>query len=580
MLTLSATLGIVAVGLVIVVGGILGLRLHAFLALIVAALSVSALTPAATIEWYDLGRNRVPVADVQPDQLLLELSPGTVNKPGRRFHLVTRNPDSGEVETVGIATLEKFTTRKNKEGQQQKCAVASIKLNPEGKKPDSSNLTSLNWKTIYVVSPEVRSNSRAASKQTVGDRVAISFGGTCVKIGILIALAAIIGKMLLDSGAADKVVRWTLRIIGEKNAPASFVMSGFALSTPVFFDTVFYLMIPLCKAARMRTGKDYLFYVLAIVIGGTMAHSLVPPTPGPLFAAEELGVDVGVMILTGGLIGLGCSVFGFFYALVLTRFVDLPLRETPDMSLEELEKISKRDESELPSIFMAVMPIALPVFLITGNTVVNALLKGVADSEISPMMRSLDNFFELFGNKNIAMAISAGLAITMLVRQTKQDLTELAMALQAALASGGVIILITCAGGSFGAALQQTGIANLFGDVSGASTAIILSIAFVVTALVRLAQGSATVAMITGVGVMASFATGAQLNFHPVYLAVAIGCGSKMFLWMNDSGFWVIGKMSGMTEWETLKYVSPMTSCMGLFGLFLTILTATLIPLV
>ncbi len=577
MLTLSATLAIVAVGLVIVVGGILGLRLHAFLALIIAALSVSALTPTATIEWYDLGKNRVPVFDIQPDQLLLELSPGIVNQPGRRFQLVTRNQKTGNIENPGIATITKFITQKNKEGHDQKYAVALVKMK-SGK--EASDLTTLDWKSIYVVSPEVRSNSRSASRQTVGNRVAISFGGTCVKIGILIALAAIIGKMLLDSGAADKIVRWTLRLIGEKNAPVSFVLSGFALSTPVFFDTVFYLMIPLGKAARMRTGKDYLFYVLAIVIGGTMAHSLVPPTPGPLFAAEELGVDIGVMILMGGLIGLGCSVFGFFYALVLTRFVDLPLRETPDMSLEDLEKISKRDETELPSIFMALLPIVLPVLLITGNTVINAILKGVPTSEISPLMQSLDHFFELFGNKNIAMAISAGLAIVMLVWQTKQDLTELAMSLQAALASGGVIILITCAGGSFGAALQQTGIANLFGDVSGASTAVILSIAFIVTALVRLAQGSATVSMITGVGVMASFATGIELGFHPVYLAIAIGCGSKMFLWMNDSGFWVIGKMSGMTEWETLKYVTPMTSCMGLFGLILTILAATIMPMV
>ncbi len=577
MLTLSATLAIVAVGLVIVVGGILGLRLHAFLALIIAALTVSALTPTATIEWYDLGKNRVQVFKVEANSLLLELSPGVANEPGRRFQLVSRNEKTGEVEKIGTTTITKFISQKKEESGDQQYAVASLEVKSGGK---NSDLTKLDWKSIYVVSPEVRSNSRAASRQTVGNRVAISFGGTCVKIGILIALAAIIGKMLLDSGAADKIVRWTLRLIGEKNAPVSFVLSGFALSTPVFFDTVFYLMIPLGKAARMRTGKDYLFYVLAIVIGGTMAHSLVPPTPGPLFAAEELGVDIGIMILMGGLIGLGCSVFGFFYALVLTRFVDLPLRETPDLSLDDLETISRRDESELPTIIMSLMPIVLPVLLITGNTVVNAILKGVPGSEISPMMHSLDRFFELFGNKNIAMAISAGLAIVMLVRQTKQDLTELAMALQTALASGGVIILITSAGGSFGAALQQTGIANLFGDVSGASTVVILSIAFVVTALVRLAQGSATVSMITGVGVMASFAAGVELSFHPVYLAIAIGCGSKMFLWMNDSGFWVIGKMSGMTEWETLKYVTPMTSCMGLFGLILTILAASFMPLV
>ena len=577
MLTFYATLAIVAIGLVIVVGGILGLRLHAFLALIIAALTVSALTPSSTIEWYELSKKRVDIFQVQENDLILDVSPGVSSEPGRQFLLTKLNTENGEVENFGTATITEFASRENEEGHQQDYAIVTVNLKSESKITD---LTQLDWDSIYIVSPEIRSASRSASTQTVGNRVAVSFGGTCVKIGILIALAAIIGKMLLDSGAADKIVRWTLRLVGEKNASASFVLSGFALSTPVFFDTVFYLMIPLGKAARMRTGKNYLLYVLAIVIGGTMAHSLVPPTPGPLFAAEELGVDIGVMILMGGLIGLGCSIFGFIYASILTRYVELPLRDTPGFSLEELEKISNRDESELPSIVMALMPIALPVLLITGSTVVNAVLKGVPSAEISPMMNSLDSFFELFGNKNIAMAISAGLAMIMLIRQTKQDLTELATALQAALASGGVIILITSAGGSFGAALQQTGIANMFGNVNGASAPAILSIAFIVTALVRLAQGSATVSMITGVGVMASFAAGVELSFHPVYLAIAIGCGSKMFLWMNDSGFWVIGKMSGMTEWETLKYVTPMTSCMGLFGLLLTILAATFVPLV
>ena len=143
-----------------------------------------------------------------------------------------------------------------------------------------------------------------------------------------------------------------------------------------------------------------------------------------------------------------------------------------------------------------------------------------------------------------------------------------------------MIILITAAGGSFGKALQQTGIAGMFSGVGGASPAAVLTMAFVVTALVRFAQGSATVSMITGVGVMASFAAGVDLSFHPVYLALAIGFGSKMFLWMNDSGFWVIGKMSGMTEWETLKYVTPMTSLMGLSGLIFTIIAASLVPMV
>ncbi|MCA9079065.1 MAG: GntP family permease, partial [Planctomycetaceae bacterium] len=152
--------------------------------------------------------------------------------------------------------------------------------------------------------------ARKQSKATIGARVTQGFGDTCIKIGILIAMAGIIGKCLLDSGAADRIVRTALNWLGERAAPVAFALSGFVLGIPVFFDTVFYLMIPLGKAMRMRTGRNYLMYVLTIVCGATMAHSLVPPTPGPLAVSEELGVDLGTMIVAGGLLGLCTATFG------------------------------------------------------------------------------------------------------------------------------------------------------------------------------------------------------------------------------------------------------------------------------
>lgn len=131
-------------------------------------------------------------------------------------------------------------------------------------------------------------------KSSAPNRVAEGFGSTCAGIGILIAMASIIGKCLLDSGAADKIVRSTLRLVGEPRAPAAFIASGFLLGIPVFFDTVFYLMMPLGKAMRLRTGGNYLLFILTIVAGGTMAHSLVPPTPGPLLVADRSGRCISV----------------------------------------------------------------------------------------------------------------------------------------------------------------------------------------------------------------------------------------------------------------------------------------------
>ncbi len=185
------------------------------------------------------------------------------------------------------------------------------------------------------------------AEQSSGERISKGFGRTTGQVGIVNAMASIIGICLLESGAADRMVRSALRIVGPTRAPLAFTGSGFLLAIPVFFDTVFYLMIPLAKATRLRTGKGYLFYVLAIVAGGTMAHSLVPPTPGPLFVAGEFGVDIGLMILLGLAIGFLAASAGFLYAYWVSKRIELPLRETEE-SLGELEAIAGKEDAQLP----------------------------------------------------------------------------------------------------------------------------------------------------------------------------------------------------------------------------------------
>ena len=183
------------------------------------------------------------------------------------------------------------------------------------------------------------------------------------------------------------------------------------------------------------------------------------------------------------------------------------------------------------------------------------------------------------GDKNIALILSAAVAMSTLAWIKRGDRELISQATQRALKSGAVIILITAAGGAFGGVLRQTGIAASIQDMADGVQAMALPIVFLVTMLVRTAQGSATVAMITAAPVAKAFADGGDLAFHPVYLALAIGCGSKPIPWMNDSGFWVITRMSGLKESETLRMVTPMMSLMGLFGLVVTMLAAWLLPL-
>lgn len=418
-------------------------------------------------------------------------------------------------------------------------------------------------------------------RSTAGERVAAAFGQTCGSVGILIAMASIIGKCLLDSGAADRIVRTTLRLLGQARAPLAFVGSSFLLGIPVFFDTVFYLMIPLAKAMRLRTGRNYLLYVLSIVAGGSIAHSLVPPTPGPLYVAGELGVDLGTMIVAGCIVGLFPVAAGYLFAKWANRHWDLPLRESADVSLADLEKLAGRDERELPPTWLSLLPIVIPVVFIAGQTGYGTWLGAVPPGAAPAWAVALKPLVDTLGNKNVALVVAAAVALGTLAWQKRATRADLAQAVQTALASGGVIILITSAGGAFGATMRQCGVGDEIAKTTeGIDPLWILPIAFLVTALVRGAQGSATVAMITAVGIVGHFATSGALGFHPVYLALAIGCGSKPFPWMNDSGFWVITRMSGMTEGEALRALFPMVTLMGLAGLAATMLGAALFPMV
>jgi GntP family gluconate:H+ symporter len=403
----------------------------------------------------------------------------------------------------------------------------------------------------------------------VGKRIATAFGNTASKIGILIAMAAIIGTCLLRSGAADRIVRAALRLFGEKRAPAAFLSSGFTLGIPVFSDTVFYLLLPLAKAMTLRTGKNYLFYLMTIVAGAAMAHSLVPPTPGPLFVAAEMGVDIGLMMIAGLVVGTFTITGGYLYAAWANRKWTIPLRDSGDVTISELEELKEKEDKQLPALWLSLMPIILPIILISGNTISKAV-------QAEGLIHSM---FSFLGDPNIALTLAAITALFTLTLREKNKKTLKGYVVES-LKSGGLIILITSMGGALGGILQHTGIGVRISELANEYQIAILPMAFLVTAVIRTAQGSATVAMITSVGILGGLADMGDLTFHPVYLALVIGCGSKIFAWMNDSGFWVVCTMSGMTEGETLKTSSAVLSIMGIIGLFVVMIFAKIFPLI
>jgi GntP family gluconate:H+ symporter len=400
-------------------------------------------------------------------------------------------------------------------------------------------------------------------------RVGKAFGGTAGNIGIVIAMAAIIGKCMMDSGAADRIVRSFLKVLGEKRAATALMLSGFVLSVPVFFDTVFYLLIPLARSLWGRTRKNYMLYVTAIVAGSAITHTLVPPTPGPLIMANELKVDVGLMMMLGLIIGLPTAALGVLVCKIINRRMDIPMR--PYAGQAEPEPL---DDDQLPPFWISFAPIALPIILISLNTVTTALKVDKPMSDIAAVL----------GNRDMALVLAAAVAMFVLVRQRKLSFKELAVRSETALMSGGMIILITAAGGAFGAMLREDGIKNWLEGVLGNQEQtvglVMLLMAFAVAVVMKFAQGSGTVSMITTVSIFAAMGVSpTMLGCNPVYLAMAIGSGSLVGDWMNNSGFWIFARMGGFTEVETLKSWTILTAALGVIGLGFTLLFARLLPM-
>jgi len=408
-------------------------------------------------------------------------------------------------------------------------------------------------------------------------RVAAAFGSTAGGIGIVIALAVVIGKCMMDSGAADRIVRGFLSLLGEKHSPWALMCSGFVLSIPVFFDTVFYLLVPLARSMHRRTGKHFLKYCMAIAAGGVITHSLVPPTPGPLVMADQLGIDLGVMILVGAVIALPTTLVGMAFATWIDRKLNIPMRPLAG----GMEETTPLEDHQLPGLLPSLLPIALPVVLVSMNTIVSTAAKGAAPGSILPRAAEI---MAVIGNVNLAMLFSA--AVAMGVLKTKRRLTnaQLAKVVEVSLMSGGMIILITAAGGAFGAMLKaaQIGpaIESLFKSDAAQPTGDVMFVVLgaLIACVIKIAQGSGTVGMITASAMVAAMIPSADnLGFPPVLLATAIGGGSMMGSWMNDSGFWIFVKMTGLTEAEGLKSWTPLLALTGFSSVVVSVFLALIL---
>ncbi len=304
------------------------------------------------------------------------------------------------------------------------------------------------------------------------------------------------------------------------------------------------------------------------------AHGFVPPTPGPLAVALELGVDLGATILVGIAVALPTVfVSGVLYGKWINSRLDVPLRETMGSSVERVEELADRPTSKLPGVFEAALPIILAVMLIASNTTVDSLIDvgflvegGVADTVSS-----------FVGDANIALTAAALAAAITYLRWESLEREVWSDELVDSLQSGGHIAAITAAGGAFGGMLAASGIGDFIATTLEGLGIPLLAAGFVIAATIRIAQGSATVALLTAAGIVAPLV--GDLTVHPVYMVMAIGAGGTIFSWYNDSGFWIVKEIGGLTQEETFKIWTALTTIVSIAGFAVTFIMSQLFPM-
>lgn len=373
------------------------------------------------------------------------------------------------------------------------------------------------------------------------------FGGTLASIGIVIIAGTIMGYILEKTGAALSMTRAILRIVGKDQAPLAMNIAGYITSIPVFCDSGYVILTPLNRALSVETGKSMAIMAVALSTGLYATHTMVPPTPGPLAAAAALGADLGTVILYGLMAAIPASLSGWFWANYIGKKYDIK-PEVEESYSHLIEKYGK-----LPSTFMSFLPLVLPILLI--------LLKSVSTFPTLPFgpKDSLAYvFINFIGDPVTALMIGV---ITSLFLVSKSDLgTAVDVWMGHGIKDAAIILAITGAGGSFGKILQLSPMTEFIKiNMAGMNLGIFLP--FIISASLKTAQGSSTVAIITTASIMAPLT--ATLGLNPALTAVAIGAGSMVVSHANDSYFWVVSQFSNMPVNIAYKIYTTATAIEG-----------------
>ncbi|KIL43643.1 GntT/GntP/DsdX family permease [Jeotgalibacillus campisalis] len=394
-----------------------------------------------------------------------------------------------------------------------------------------------------------------AAGMPLGDVLAsveAGMGGTLGFVAVVVGLGAMFGRMLEVSGGAERLAQTLIGKFGEKNSQWALGITGFIVAIPVFFDVGFIILVPIIYGLARKTGKSLLFYGIPLLAGLAVTHAYIPPTPGPIAVASIIQADLGWVILFGALAGIPSMIIaGPIFGKYIANKIHVVVPEY--MEVEEADP-----DRDLPSFGLIAFLVFIPLILILANT-----LSGVLLDEGN----TVRSFLTFLGHPFVALTIATLLTFILLGTRRGYTRDEVQSIATKALEPAGIIILVTGAGGVFKQILIDSGVGAVLGEMMANSSLPPILMAFAIALLVRVAQGSATVAMVTAAGLISPvIETVGYAGPILGLIVIAIAAGATAVSHVNDSGFWLVNRYFGLDVKDTLKTWTVMETIIGVVG--------------
>ncbi len=393
--------------------------------------------------------------------------------------------------------------------------------------------------------------------------ITAGFSGTVKSIGIVIIFGIMLGNYLDAAKGTNRMAYDTVRLVGQKRSGLAMAITGYIVSIPVFSDAAFVILSPLVKALHKKTRIPLAVLAVSLSAGLLATHVFVPPTPGPLAAAGLLGIDIGRAILYGCFAAVFMTVFGWIFAEIY--FKNKPesfysYRDTEESKAAEAADATM-DASDLPGSLQSLLPLLVPLVLILMNTTLSMVL---------PAENIAVRIFKFIGDSNIALAIGTVLAIAMLGKRLGHE--RVMQIMDKSLKDAGPIVFITAAGGALGQVLKVSGAGDSLATIVVNTGLPFILIPFVISAVLKIVQGSGTVAVTTAATLCAPIAS--SLGIDPILIFMASGAGARACCHVNDSYFWVYTNCMGYDMKTGLKTLSVANPVMALGGLVATFIAS------